>query len=196
MQKTTKSIRHGSIFSTSKKLICIALVIIHQFSVRSKSKDIINLPNVSDKTVTEWANYLRNAQTIILLQVDLVIGGDRKTCTADETYVCRPLKQGRGKCKEYWCNWLVVIVDKDSIKFACRLIDKRTRLSIKAIIHECVKVGTTIKTDEHIAYYWLRKTTSTKTFQPCRPALHAHKKHNHSIGFKAYDKTRANEIEG
>ena len=195
-KKTTKSIRHGSIFSASKKSIYIALVIIHQFSARSKSKDIINLLNVSDKTVAEWTNYLRNAQTRILLQVDLTIGGKEKNCVADETYVYRPPKQGIGKCKEYWRNWLVVIVEKDSTKFVCRLIGKRTRPAIESIIHEYVKVGTTIKTDEHKAYYWLGKTTSARTFQPCRPALHIHKKYNHSVGFKAYDGTHTNEIEG
>jgi len=76
------------------------------------------------------------------------------------------------------------------------LIGKRTRPAIKAIVHEYVKVGTTIKTDEHKVYYWLGKTTSKKTFQPCRPALYLHKKCNHSIGFKAYDRTHTNEIEG
>ena len=59
-----------------------------------------------------------------------------------------------------------------------------------------MKVSTTIKTDEHKSYYWLGKTTSSRTNQPCCPALYIYKKCNHSIGFKAYDGTCANEMEG
>ena len=63
-------------------------------------------------------------------------------------------------------------------------------------MNEHVRVGTTIKTDEHKAHCWLGKTTSKRTFQPCRPALYIHKKCNHSVGFKAHDGTHTHEIEG
>ena len=195
-KKTKKSIRHGSIFSSSKKSLYTLIVLIHQFCARSKSKDIMNLMNVSEKTVAEWINYLRNAQTRILLKIDMRIGGRGKTCIADETYIYRPPKHGKGRCKEYWRNWLLVIVEQDTTKFVCQLVGKRTRPALESMINNHVEVGTTIKTDEHKSYYWLGKTTSARTYQPCRPALYIHKKCNHSVGFKAYDGTHTNEIEG
>ena len=76
------------------------------------------------------------------------------------------------------------------------MVGKRTRPAIETIINNYVKPGTIIKTDEHKAYYWLGKTTNSKTHQPCCPALYIHKKCNHSMGFKAYDGTHTNEIEG
>ena len=194
-KKTTQSIRHTSIFTTSKLSLYELIIIIHQFSARTPSKNVINLLNISDKTISEWYKYLRNAQTRILLQIDLRIGGKNKICIADETYIYRPPKNNKGRRKK-WRNWLLVIVEQDTTKFACYLLGKRTRPAIETIVNEYVRVGTTIKTDEHKAYYWLGKTTSNKTFEPCRPALYIHKKCNHSVGFKAYDGTHTNEIEG
>ena len=92
------------------------------------------------------------------MNIDLRIGGKNKTCIADETYVYRPPKYNKGR-KKLWRNWLLVIVEKDSTKFVCYLLGKRTRPAIERIINEYVRVGTTIKTDEHKAYYWLGKIT-------------------------------------
>ena len=173
-KKTTQSIRHASMFTTSKLSLHELIIMLHQFASRSSTKNVINLLNMSAKTVAEWFKCLRNAQTRILLQIDLRIGGRGKTCIADETYVYRPPKNGKGR-KKRWNNWLLVIVEQDTTKFVCHLLCKRTRPAIETIVNECVRVGTTIKTDEHKAYYWLGKTTSKRTFQPCRPALYIHK---------------------
>lgn len=121
----------------------------------------MHLLNVSDKTISEWYEYLQNAQTRILLQIDMRIGGRGKTCVADETYIHRPPKNGKGR-KKRWRNWLLVIAEKETTKFVCYLLGKRTRPAIETVVNEHVKVGATIKTDEHKAYYWLGETTSKK----------------------------------
>ena len=72
------------------------IIIIHQFSARTPSKNAINLLSVSDKTITEWYKYLRNAQTRILLNIDLRIEGKNKTCITDETYDYCPPKYSKG----------------------------------------------------------------------------------------------------
>ena len=97
------------------------------------------------------------------MNIDLRIGGKNKICIADETYIYRPPKYNKGR-KKLWRNWLLVIVEKDTTKFAYYLLGKRIHPAIEKIINEYIRVEITIKTGEHKAYYWLDKTTSNIIF--------------------------------
>ena len=60
------------------------------------------------------------------------------------------------------------------ITFFFQLVRKWTRMTLETIIHECIKPDTHVKTDGHKSYFWLSKTTNSRTHQPSRPSLHTH----------------------
>ena len=123
------------------------------------------------------------------------LGGLGKNVQIDETHFFKIPKNHRGRYNKKR-NWLLVAIEEGTTLFFCQLVRKRTRPALETIIHECVKPGTHIKTDEHKSYFWLGKTTNARTYQPSRPALHTHSTVCHKKTFKAADGTCTNKVEG
>ena len=77
-KKSTESLRADSIFHNSRLSLHQILVIMFMFCINSKQKDICNMADVSDKTVTCWINYCRNLCTRALQKINYKLGGNGK----------------------------------------------------------------------------------------------------------------------
>jgi len=72
------------------------LIIIFLFSSKTAAKDIIQLLDVSNKTVTDWIRYLRNTYTRILHLIEIRLGGKDKWVQINETHWFKIPKHFRG----------------------------------------------------------------------------------------------------
>ena len=117
------------------------LVIIHHFTLKSRSKNIIALLKCNAEIVADWHRCLRNAMNRALIRVEIKwLAGPRKKSQSDETHFFKIPKHHIGGFNRTR-NWSMVCVEEDTTLFYLQLIRKRARPELETTTNEFMNPG-------------------------------------------------------
>ena len=149
------SIRDGSFFSKSKLPLWKLIRFIYLWTVDSLGNVIMHELDISEKTVIDWNNFLRDVCQSYVRDWQMPIGGrdeagQRKIVEIDESLFFKS-KYNRGRRRErQWVFGGVERGESDNCFFVC--VPDRTRGTLLSAIQDNIQPGSIIVSDEWRAY--------------------------------------------
>jgi hypothetical protein len=203
----SKSIREGSIFFKSKLPLQKLLVLIWHWCMGDNNFQAVQKFGLSQTTVVDWFNILREVCSSDLLTMDIRIGGPGIIVEMDESNLKKKPKHNVGSAWHMNEQWVWGAVERnDSSKFVSmflphhpnsigRQIADRRRGAILTKILEWIKEDTIIYSDMCSAY-WVNTSEGLRNLENIPECLewrnletgrvgkgYTHKAVNHSVNF-------------
>ncbi len=172
----SKSCRFRSFFEHSHLSMRQLLALLYMFTNQLPVGHAGNLLGLSTRTTIDWYQYFRNICSWALMQPDVCqpkFGGIDCIIEIDESVISkRKFNVGR-LVRE---RWVFVIYDPRSKIGFQQFVDRRDHETLMEIIHEKIKPGTTIWSDQWGAYNWIAN-------RPPYPSPYQHVTVNHQTNF-------------
>ncbi|CAF3574980.1 unnamed protein product [Rotaria socialis] len=155
--KSTRTIRHGTFFSNSKLAI----------------RQVLDLTYFwAESTIVDWKNFSRDLCGEHFSRHPVVIGGPGHIVEIDESaWTKRKYNRGRLVSNQ----WVFVGIDRDTRECFAVLVDQRDAATLLPIIHQYIRAGTTIYSDQWAAYNGIANGPG--------PDRYNHQTVNHSVNF-------------
>ena len=148
-----KSIRTGSFLSNSKLKLETFILIVYTWSRKIPVKAAVDVIGVSEVTIIQWYQYIRDVTSHHLLNNAYQIGGVGHIVEIDETLMCKR-KHSVGRLPVQ--RWVFGGYDRqDKIGFLV-FVNDRTKETLLPMIRKYIKPGTTIYSDCWAAYSGIR----------------------------------------
>ena len=174
----------GSFFYAHRMPCCDVMNMAYLWLAGATFKTLLHIGKHSSKTVTAFISYFRQLVTSSLDDADTIIGGPGITVEIDESKIAKR-KYNRGHMVTG--SWVVGGIEREGGKrIFVKSVANRNAESLKQIILEHVRPGTTIITDYWRGYDWIDQNEN-----------YIHQKVNHSRNFKDPETgAHTNTIEG
>lgn len=183
---TTKTIRHGSFFQKSRIPLTKWIYLMYLWSQETPVVKAIDNTKLSEKTVIQVYQYLRDVCSTKLLNTPCQLGGPGVIVQIDESLFNHKSKYQRGRRanKEQWVFGIADTSVKPAITYL-QTVDKRDAATLLPIIERVVAPGSTVHSDEWKAYKKIQEKCGLQ-----------HQTVNHSINFvDPIDGTHTQNIE-
>ena len=172
---TTRTIRAGSFFEKSRVPLSKWLYILYLWSQDTMGKKAAENTKISEKTIVQMYQYIRDVCTTKLLNTAAELGGPGVVVQIDESLFNHKPKYQRGRRagihKEKWVFGIADTSHKPAITYI-EAVEKRDAATLLPIIQKIVRPGSIVVSDEWAAY---RKIQSELQLE--------HRTVNHSLNF-------------
>ncbi|CAF4670712.1 unnamed protein product [Rotaria socialis] len=126
----------------------------------------------SESTIVDWKNFARDLCGEHFSRHPVVIGGPGHIVEIDESaWTKRKYNRGRLVSNQ----WVFVGIDRDTRECFAVLVDQRDAATLLPIIHQYIRAGTTIYSDQWAAYNGIANGPG--------PDRYNHQTVNHSVNF-------------
>ena len=151
------SLRKGSFFSNVHMQLKHLLLLTYLFAVGTpvKYSSIFLNRCISEHSVVQWFNFLREIMSQNLIRHHVLLGGPGVVCQLDESALGRKRKYNRGYVRGSGIKWVFGIIDTITKKCCLRLVGDRSRGTLFPIIHQNVRRLSEIHSDEAAVYFTL-----------------------------------------
>ena len=149
--RTIASIRKGSFFESAHLPLSTLIDMVYYWSIEMPHATIQCELGVDDKTVTDWANFLREVCSQELVHNPVRLGGPGHTVAVDETLVAKR-KPGNQQGRPVEPKWVFGAVDLGTGQFFMEMVDQRDAATLEPIIRNNILPGTRIWSDQWGAY--------------------------------------------
>jgi transposase-like protein len=182
--KCRKSIRTASYFEKSMLPLSTIFMVLYCYLKFDKmlQRDIADICDVSETTLVNWANFIRETISHHYLLNPQVLGG-ANSVQIDESLFGGRRKYNRGDHQIHTHGWVFGMVEEKTNRNVLWLVDDRKKSTLMTLIRAHVLTGTTIKSDE-----W-------KSYATLDAEGYRHLTVNHSVQFVAEDGTHTQLIE-
>ena len=172
---TTRTIRAGTFFEKSRVPLSKWLYILYLWSQETPVKKASENTGISEKTVVQMFQYLRDVCSTKLLHTPAQLGGPGTVVQIDESLFNHKPKYQRGRRagahKEQWVFGIADTSVKPAITYM-QTVEKRDAATLLPIIERIVRPGTTVHSDEWAAYKKIQEKLGLD-----------HQTVNHSVNF-------------
>lgn len=153
------SIRTNSFFTNVHIQLRYLLLLTYLFAVGTPVKYATIYLNkcVSEKSVTQWYNFLCEVMSRNLFLHHTMLGGVGTLCQLDESALGHTHKYNRGYIQGSGIKWVFGIIDTFTKKCCLRLVPDRSRETLYPIITDNIICGTQINSDEAAVYFTLNQ---------------------------------------
>ena len=146
-----KSIRSSSFIETSKLTLEQFIFLLYFWSTQESVKQVCTHLALSEHTVCDWMNFIRNICSWKLLKLNQQIGGIGRVVQIDESLIYKP---------KYWVGhglrakqkWVVGFYDVNMRYGFARFIENRTSNTLLELIKTHIRAGTEVHTDGWSGY--------------------------------------------
>jgi transposase-like protein len=145
------NIRAGSFFGESRLTLAQITSVIYMWSIELTSWQIEQHTRVSQPTVVQWLQYLRDECSWDLVQNPRPIGGVGHIVAVDESLVARR-KPGNRQGRPVREQWVFGGVDLQNHEFFMELVPQRDAATLLPIVQRSIAPGTTIWSDMWLVY--------------------------------------------
>ena len=149
--RSTKSIRDGSLFQQSRLSLKLLLALIYCWCVGMRLTTVCIVLGLSEPTVVDWFNFLREECTYTLLQAPIILGGEGSIVEIDESLMVKR-KYQRGDIRVQHNQWVFGIYDRRRHVGFIQFVHERTAQVLLPIIDAHVTPSSTIYSDGWAAY--------------------------------------------
>lgn len=146
-----KNIRTGSFFIDCRLPLDKIIHLLYFWSQNFSNSMAVRHLELSEHTVVDWYNMIREVCSTDLINNPLVIGGVGHTVAIDESMVARR-KPGNNLGRPVPSQWVFGGVDLATRQCFLRLVDTRDANTLLPIIQQMIAPGTRIWSDEWAAY--------------------------------------------
>ena len=158
--RSTKSVRCGSLFEKSRLSLKVLLALLYGWCIGMRLTTVCTALGLSEPTVVDWFNFLREECTYKLLQEPIILGGEGSIVEIDESLMVKR-KYQRGGVRVQHNQWVFGIYDRSKHIGIIQFVQERTARVLLPLIEAHVAPGTTIYSDGWAAYRQL----STRGYQ-------------------------------
>ncbi|KCZ81713.1 hypothetical protein H312_00891, partial [Anncaliia algerae PRA339] len=155
--KTTKSIRSNSFLAKYRISLQQCLSLLYKFFKDNSVSEVSKENEINLKTVIKFFDEIRGIIKTFYNGLDLRLGGENIIVQIDESMFCHKPKNHRGRAtsREIWV-WGCVDTSFIPAKGHMCIVPDRTQSTLLNKIHEIIKPGTIIWSDEWRGYLNLR----------------------------------------
>uniref|UniRef100_A0A8R1I3W7 DDE_Tnp_IS1595 domain-containing protein n=1 Tax=Caenorhabditis japonica TaxID=281687 RepID=A0A8R1I3W7_CAEJA len=150
---SSKTIKTGSFFQNTKLTLTQALKVMVMWIQKYSSGQISAEVGISQQTVCDWRNFLR--ELCVEIEKDYEkIGGQNHICEIDETNVhCRKYGVGKG-LKE---DWVLGGIDRENGRVFAQRVPNRTASTLVPLLQTKIEKNSIVYSDEWKSYSQLKK---------------------------------------
>jgi transposase-like protein len=144
--KRTKSIRQQTFLENSKLSLSHFIWIAYFWASKASMTQICHYLGLSEPTVIDWLNLIREVCSWKLLQLDQKIGGVGHVVQVDESIIYKA-KYHIGHALYARQKWIIGFYDLETRIGFARFLEDRSGPTLLSLIQEHVRPGSTICTD-------------------------------------------------
>jgi transposase-like protein len=170
----TRSIRHGSLIERSKLSLQEFIWILYFWATKTSMTQICIHLNLSEPTVIDWLNIIREICSWRLLQLNEQVGGEGKIVQVDESLLYKA-KNNVGHALYATPKWILGFYDVEARYGFSRFIPNRKAETLLPLIKQHIKPGSVIHTDCFASYSGVSSLNVTPPY--------VHLTVNHSANF-------------
>ena len=153
--RTTTTIRKNSFFENSKAELTKLILVIYFWAADAPQREMARESELSERTMVDWCNLLREVCTEELLKTQRKLGGPGSIIVLDETHLAKRkpnTNRGGRPVKPLWLMGGVDTVTKEAFMQLVPPEEGRTAEVLEKIITDNIADGSTIWTDKFPSY--------------------------------------------
>ena len=141
-----QSLRSGTFLENAKLSLPQFILLVYFWSHQASNKQMASYLGLSNKTVIDWLNFIREIASWKLLTLSGKVGGPGKVVQIDESLIYRA-KNNVGHALGRKQKWVVGFYEVETKVGFVRLLENRSAAELESLILQHVEPGSHIHTD-------------------------------------------------